>query len=116
MKHAQLLDCTLRDGGYLVDGQFGENTIKDIIRSLTQARIDVVECGFLKNEPHQKDSTVFSEVEQVREYLPEDRGSTSYVLLADYSRYDADRLTPYDGTSVDGIRACFFKNELPGRA
>lgn len=114
MKHAQLLDCTLRDGGYLVDGQFGENTIKDIIRSLTQARIDVVECGFLKNEPHQKDSTVFSEVEQVREYLPEDRGSTSYVLLADYSRYDADRLTPYDGTSVDGIRACFFKNELPG--
>lgn len=29
MKRVQLLDCTLRDGGYLVDAQFGNTVSKE---------------------------------------------------------------------------------------
>ncbi len=54
MKRVQLLDCTLRDGGYLVDAQFGNTVIKGMIKGLAESGIDVVECGFLKDEPHKK--------------------------------------------------------------
>lgn len=87
MKRVQLLDCTLRDGGYLVDAQFGNTVIKGMIKGLSESGIDVVECGFLKDEPHQKGSTIFNNAAQLRPFLPEDRRQTSYVCLADYSRY-----------------------------
>ena len=111
MKRVNILDCTLRDGGYLVDAQFGNTAIKGIIRGLTESGIDVIECGFLKDEPHQNGSTIFNHASQIVPYLPKDRKQASYVCLADYSRYSIDNLEPYDGTSIDGVRACFFKHE-----
>ncbi len=111
MKRVKILDCTLRDGGYLIDSQFGNTAIKGIIQGLTDSGVDVIECGFLKDEPHQNGSTIFNYAAQLRSFLPEDRKQASYVCLADYSRYNIDNLEPYDGTSIDGVRACFFKNE-----
>ncbi len=111
MKRIQILDCTLRDGGYLIDSQFGNTSIKGIIQGLTESGIDVIECGFLKNEPHVNGSTVFNNAAQLRPFIPKDRKQASYVCLADYSRYSIDYLEDYDGTSIDGVRACFFKHE-----
>lgn len=111
MKHVNLLDCTLRDGGYLVDAEFGDTAIKGIIKGLTDANLDVIECGFLKDEPHHRGNTVFNNAAQIREYLPEDRKQASYVCLSDFSRYSIENLDEYDGTSIDGVRACFFKKE-----
>lgn len=111
MKRVQLLDCTLRDGGYLVDAQFGNTVIKGIIKGLADSGIDVVECGFLKDEPHVKGSTIFNHASQLRGFLPDERRQTSFVCLADYSRYTISNLEPFDGTSIDGVRACFFKKE-----
>lgn len=111
MRRVNILDCTLRDGGYLIESQFGNTAIKGIIRGLTESGVDVIECGFLKDEPHQNGSTIFNNASQLRSFLPEDRKQASYVCLADYSRYHIDRLEPYDGSSIDGVRACFFKEE-----
>lgn len=111
MKRVNILDCTLRDGGYLIDSQFGNTAIKGSIRGLTESGVDVIECGFLKDEPHQNGNTVFNNAAQVRAFLPDDRKQASYVCLADYSRYSIDNLEPYDGSSIDGVRACFFKEE-----
>ena len=49
MKNVQLLDCTLRDGGYINDWNWGYENTKDIIKTLVKADIDVVEVGFLRN-------------------------------------------------------------------
>ncbi|MDR1700687.1 MAG: aldolase catalytic domain-containing protein, partial [Lachnoclostridium sp.] len=111
MKQVQLLDCTLRDGGYLVDAKFGDTAIKGIIRGLTESGIDVIECGFLKDEPHKEGHTIFNNAAQIRNYLPRDKRQASYVCLADYSRYSVSNLDDYDGSSIDGVRACFFKKE-----
>lgn len=111
MKKIQILDCTLRDGGYLLDAKFGDRIIKGIIKKLAEARVDVIECGYLKDIPHQKDTCIFSDVNEVIPYLPENRGISSYVLFADYSRYKAVNLKPYDGKSIDGLRECFMKHE-----
>lgn len=111
MKRVNILDCTLRDGGYLIDSHFGNTAIKGIIRGLADSGVDVIECGFLKDTPHENGTTVFNNAAQIRPYLPEDKKQASYVCLADYSRYTIDNLEPFDGTSIDGVRACFFKQE-----
>ena len=108
----QLLDCTLRDGGYLVDTMFGETFVKGFTRSMTDAGLNVVEVGFLKDVPHRTGSTIYNNAAQIRPYLPRQRREgVSYVCLSDYSRYHISNLEPYDGTSIDGVRACFFKKE-----
>ena len=41
----KLLDCTLRDGGYINDWNFGEHTIRDILTKLIESGTDYVEVG-----------------------------------------------------------------------
>lgn len=44
-KKIQLLDCTLRDGAYIVNAEFGVPAIKGIIKRMQDANVDIVECG-----------------------------------------------------------------------
>lgn len=41
-----ILDCTLRDGGYYVDWDFDENTVRKYLAAVSTAKIDIVEIGF----------------------------------------------------------------------
>ena len=40
----RLLDCTLRDGGYINDWKFGYRTAKSIIQKLVDSNADYVEA------------------------------------------------------------------------
>jgi len=41
-----LLDCTLRDGGYYVDWDFDEETVRKYLAAVGIAKVDIVEIGF----------------------------------------------------------------------
>lgn len=47
-----VLDCTLRDGGYLNNWQFGNGTISNIVEKLGLSKVDYIELGFLKNKSY----------------------------------------------------------------
>ena len=47
MKRISLLDCTLRDGGYINDWEFGHGTITGVYKRLEAAGVDYIEVGFL---------------------------------------------------------------------
>lgn len=47
MAERQLLDCTLRDGGYINDWNFGHANIIEIFRRLASSGVDYIEIGFL---------------------------------------------------------------------
>lgn len=111
MNHAQLLDCTLRDGAYLVDKKFGDKTIKGIIKGLIKANIDLIEIGFLQNDGFGEGKTVFLNSLDTQKHIPPNKGNSKFTVLADYSRYSIENLDPYTGKSFDAVRACFFKNE-----
>ena len=101
----KLLDCTLRDGGYVNDWKFGFNSARDIINWLTKANIDVVEVGFLRNvEGYNPDITVCNYIEELNKLLPENTGSTMYSAMAMRSNYDIDKLTPYTGKGIEMLR------------
>jgi len=43
----KLLDCTLRDGGYNNNWEFGSNQISKIYNGLIESKVDIIECGFI---------------------------------------------------------------------
>ena len=46
----KLLDCTLRDGGYLNDWNFGYNSMLNITKRLIKSNVDIIEVGFLDDK------------------------------------------------------------------
>lgn len=111
MKHAQLLDCTLRDGAYLVDKQFGVTTIKGIISGLVKTQIDFIEIGFLQDEGYSEGKTIFKNSKEAKKFIPKNKDNSKFTVLADYSRYSIENLDDCIGESIDAIRECFFKEE-----
>lgn len=49
MRSIKLLDCTLRDGGFIIDWNFELPTIRDIIYRLDKSKIDIIEIGYLND-------------------------------------------------------------------
>ena len=41
-----VLDCTFRDGGYYVDWDFDESTVRKYLAAISTAKVDIVEIGF----------------------------------------------------------------------
>ena len=113
MGSISVLDCTLRDGGYCNKWLFGLNNTKKIIRSLVEADIDIIECGFLTNTvDYNTNATKFTELSQISKVIPANRNNKMYVCMINYGEYNADDIPPYDGTSVDGLRIAFHKNNM----
>lgn len=111
MNHVKILDCTLRDGAYLVDKTFGDTAIHGIINGLADSKVDFIEIGFLQDEGYGPGKTVFKNAADAKRFVPVDKKNSLYTVLADYSRYSIDNLDENKGDSFDAVRACFFKKE-----
>lgn len=108
-----ILDCTLRDGGRIVDCAFSDEEIKNIAYRLADAKINIIEAGFLRdgrNVNYSGNSTFFTDVSQIKPFINR-AADCSYVAFVDYGMFDFDTLTPYDGESIDGIRVGFTKKD-----
>ena len=106
-KKVELLDCTLRDGAYIVDAKFGTPAIKGIIKKMQDANVDIIECGWLKNAPHEKGTSFFHMPSDLEEYLLKPSDRTTYVAMIDWDRYNLDYLPECDGKTLDAIRVVF---------
>lgn len=101
----QVLDCTLRDGGYVNDWKWGFQSARDITSLLVKAKIDVVEVGFLRDVAgYDPDVTVCNRIEELNRLLPEESCNTIFSAMAMRSNYDIDKLTPYNGKGIKMIR------------
>lgn len=114
MSKVKVLDCTLRDGGYINNWEFGHKNIRGIIDNLVSANIDIVETGFIRNIEHDEDSSVFTSVEDIKEYITPKKPGVLYAVMIEYHNHVENQITPYDGTSVDLIRITFRRKEWEG--
>ncbi len=94
-----------------LDKKFGDNNINGIIFGLVDASIDIIEIGFLQDEGKEPGKTIYFNSADAEKYIPENRGSSMFAVLADFSRYSIENLDDYSGKSFDIVRACFFKHE-----
>lgn len=114
MRNIEILDCTLRDGAQANEARFGNDIITDIIGNLTDAGIDIIECGFVKKCDYDKDCTYFPSPSYAKPFLYKKHKNITYAALMDYGRYDVDSLEECDGTSFDLLRISFFEWDLDG--
>lgn len=110
MKNIKLLDCTLRDGAYIVNAKFGTPVIKGIMKRMQDARVDIVECGWLKDSEHVSGTTFYHVPDDILEYIPSKCESTVYVAMIDWNRYNLENLPDYNGKTIDAIRVVFPKD------
>jgi 4-hydroxy 2-oxovalerate aldolase len=113
MKNVKILDCTLRDGGRIINCAFKDAQIKRIAKNLADANIDIIEMGFLRdarNVKYEGNSTFFTCTEQIEPFIMRQQ-SELYVAFIDYGMFDFNTLSEYTGNSIDGIRVGFTKKD-----
>ena len=106
-KQIELLDCTLRDGAYITASKFGATAIKGIIKKMQDARVDIIECGWLKDNEHEFGSVFYHVPADLEQYFLKKSARATYVVMIDWDRYNTDNLPPCDGKSVDAVRVVF---------
>ena len=101
----ELLDCTLRDGGYLNQWKFGRRTIPGFLETLDRAGVDVMEVGFLTGEGRGREYSLFASLEEVARILPrKKRGKFVAMVALGELELDPGSLPPFDGETLDGVR------------
>ena len=112
MGSISLLDCTLRDGGYLNDWKFGRNTIVNIFERLVAAKVDYIELGFI-NEKREYDPerSIFPDVKSMtKTYGNLDAGNALKVGMIDFGTLDISKVCPQSESCIDCIRVIFKKH------
>lgn len=115
MSRIKVLDCTLRDGGYINDWMFGDKNIDFTISSLSESKVDIVEIGFLSNKTEEnKDSSKFSSFEAMDKRIDDKNISTMYVCMINYGEFDLNQIPLKKNTKIEGIRLAFHKPDISG--
>ena len=113
MNKVQVLDCTLRDGGYCNEWEFGFENSKKILIGLVEANVEIIECGFITNRvTYNPEITKFNTIYEMAKIIPENRKGKMFVAMMNYGEYEIEDLSDYDGSSIDGIRVAFHKKDF----
>lgn len=95
----KVLDCTLRDGAYVVNGNFGQERIRGIIDALNSAGVDIIEYGWLKDTQCEADDVFYNQPDNTE----------NRALMFDYGKFDINNL---EQCSNNIIRIAFYKKDL----
>ncbi|MBQ7833816.1 MAG: 3-hydroxy-3-methylglutaryl-CoA lyase, partial [Lachnospiraceae bacterium] len=108
----KLLDCTLRDGGYLNDWKFGYDEIITVFERLVSAEIDIIEVGFLdERRTYDKNRSIFPNVLSVNDtFRGIDKKNAMVVGMIDYGTCSIEKVIPKKESFLDGIRVIFKKH------
>ena len=113
MGKINLLDCTLRDGGYINEWNFGKEAIVGIGDKLSNTGVEYFEIGFLKGDTYDENKAIFPDIKSVENVLKMKHKNLIYVAMLDMnSPIDKNKITPYDNKSIDMIRVIFKKGKL----
>ena len=115
-----ILDCTLRDGGWVNDFSFGSKNMCEIVSRAEKAGIELVELGYMDQAKGSAEGrSMYADFEAFEKNglssVP--KSQTRRFVMIDYGKFPADQIperAAVSGSCLDGIRICFHKNDLPG--
>lgn len=112
MGKIQLLDCTLRDGGYVNDWKFGNENLISIFERLVDAKADIIEIGFLdERRPYDMDRSIMPTANSVNKIFGSlDKKQSMVVVMIDYGTCGIENLQRCENCFLDGIRVIFKKH------
>ena len=114
MTQIELLDCTLRDGGYVNDWNFGHDKILEVFSRLVSSGVEYIEIGFLdERRPFDINRTIMPDTQSANKiFANADKGTATVLAMIDYGTCSIDRLQPKEETFIDGIRVIFKEHKL----
>lgn len=113
MNRLMLLDCTLRDGGYVNNWCFGQQNIDNIVHALEKSGVNILELGFLRDEPFNPNSSNLPNIESADRLLSQKREGLVYsAMLEAFNPYPLDKLSRHRDGGIDLIRVCIWKRCL----
>ena len=114
MKKIRLLDCTLRDGGYVNDWRFGYTNIVSITERMVDVGVDIIEVGFLDDRrPFDMDRSIFPDTRSAdRLYSSLDKKDSMLVGMIDFGTCAIENIAPCKESCLDGIRVIFKKGKM----
>lgn len=112
VRKIRLLDCTLRDGGIVINFDYGMERMQKIKKTLETSGVEYIECGYIdqkKGSPEGR--TCFDNEVSIEKTLLSTgkKPGVTYVAMIDYGTYDVNLLNPRTETGIDGIRLAFHK-------
>lgn len=109
MRNIKLLDCTLRDGGYINDWEFGHNNLISVFERLADAGVDIVEIGFIDDRrPFDINRSIMPDTASVaRIYGDAKKRAPMVVGMIDYGTCTIENIQPCAESYIDGIRVIF---------
>lgn len=109
MKNIKLLDCTLRDGGYINNWEFGQETSKNIIENLCSSNIDYVEIGFLTKKIKRNNQNLFNDFDEIKDFLPTDIDFSKLALMIHVNDFEIENFINSKDNLIKNIRIIFKK-------
>ncbi len=108
----QLLDCTLRDGGYINDWNFGYGNLMGICQQAADAGIEIIEIGFLdERRAFDCNRSIMPGTDCVgRIYGGIEKKGALIVGMIDYGACGLEHIKPAGESFLDGIRVIFKKH------
>lgn len=113
-KKIKLLDCTLRDGGYINDWEFGHSVITSTYKRLDEAGVDYIEVGFLDDRrPYDVNRTIQPDTDSFDKIFGCIKKKKAVpVAMIDYGTCDISNIANCDTTFIEGIRVIFKKEKI----
>jgi 4-hydroxy 2-oxovalerate aldolase len=108
-----LLDCTLRDGGFVNDWNFGFGSIQSIISRLDYAGIDIIEVGFIdERRNYDENRSIFPDTKSILPIFKNiNKPKALIVGMIDYGTCSIDKISMQAESCLDGIRVIFKKQD-----
>lgn len=111
----QILDCTIRDGGYVNDWQFDSKLVRESYRTLSKSGVDYVELGFRSSskhfDPKKYGEWRFCTEEKLQEITKGIKGAKIGVM-GDFGKFDLEDLDQKANSCVDIVRLAAHKHKL----
>lgn len=113
MGKINVLDCTLRDGGYVNDWRFGKDAITGLLNKISLANVECVEVGFLRNVAYDENRSLFPDKASLDGILKNKSKNVKYFVMYDVSNpIDIDKFPKNDGKGIDGVRVIYKKDKF----
>ena len=109
MGKIKILDCTLRDGGYINEWNFKTEQMQSVLNLLLNSNIDFIELGFLTKEKNKNQNALFDNFEYINKItlnIPKEK----LCLMVEYSRFPLDEIIKY--SPIKNIRVIFKKQKI----
>lgn len=111
----KILDCTIRDGGYLNDWRFDSRLVRELYRAHSRSGVDIIEIGFRSSDkyfdPKQYGSWRFTPETLLSEVVKGISGP-AVSLMVDFGKVDISDIPERKDSLVSMYRVAVHKDKV----